>query len=426
MTTCKTAWHIVRANLPLLLSYLLGLCFISGMTGMGVASLSDTTSITEYTPPSASVAIIDRDDASGHLTGTAIHSYLEESSTIVQVDDTTDAIQDALTSGYANLIVIIPQGFTDSLVPSSHGDKGNTQTDPKIQFASNDDVSAPSAATTLLETQIGGFLGSVRTALDSGLCKTPSEAFDAVSDAARENDMRSITVQKGSEDGDPSDASATSTSALVFLGTMASMLYSLILTIALGVSIVIAAFQKPATMRRLRASAAPSRRIALGVLAVCCGIGVVAWLCCFLIALAFSAGAGGGLSTISPRSLALSAISTLAFSLMTVCFGFFLGQFSMSSSAVNGIINTVGLASTFLSGAWLPQWIMPANVAAIAKLLPGWWFVAALYDAFGGQGVAENAPRISAWMSSTGLIVLFAAMFVCLGLAVNHLHRNRV
>ncbi|MFR0558555.1 ABC-2 family transporter protein [Pseudoscardovia radai] len=439
MKTCKTAWRILRANLPLLLGCLLGLCLIAGMLAMNVSQSYEDTSVTEYMPPRASVAIIDRDSVSGHSAGTAIRSYLEQSATIVKVEDTTDDIQDALTSGYADLVVIVPQGYADDFLAASRNgaaQAGATQNSamPAIQFASNDDVSAPSAATTLLETQISGFVGSARTALASGVCDTTDDAFATVLDASHDNATPAITVQSADGNGTASDAnddnasrssSATSASSLVFLGATTSMIYSLILTIAFGVTFVITAFQTPATMRRLRASAAPAHRIALGVLAVCCGIGIVAWLCCLLIALAFSASADGGLAAINPASLAMAVVSMLTFALMTVCFGFLLGQFGISAPAANGIINTVGLASAFLSGAWLPQWLMPAGVTAVAKLLPGWWYVAAIYDSFGGQGVMDDAPRVSSWASSTALLLLYSAVFICVGLAVNRLRVKR-
>lgn len=274
MKTCKTAWRILRANLPLLLGYLLGLCLIAGMLAMNVSQSYEDTSVTEYMPPRASVAIIDRDSVSGHSAGTAIRSYLEQSATIVKVEDTTDDIQDALTSGYADLVVIVPQGYADDFLAASRNgaaQAGATQNSamPAIQFASNDDVSAPSAATTLLETQISGFVGSARTALASGVCDTTDDAFATVLDASHDNATPAITVQSADGNGTASDAnddnasrssSAASASSLVFLGATTSMIYSLILTIAFGVP-----SSSPRSRRRPRCAVcapAPRQRIA--------------------------------------------------------------------------------------------------------------------------------------------------------------------
>ena len=121
-----------------------------------------------------------------------------------------------------------------------------------------------------------------------------------------------------------------------------------------------------------------------------------------------------------------SLIGTFVFSLTVSALGFLIGQCRVSTAAMNGIVNTVTLASAFLSGAWLPQWLMPSSLQAFARLLPGWWYVNGVYDAFGGQGSAmTGTPDMSRWAVSTGLMALFALAFIVAGMAVSRFAARR-
>ena len=205
------------------------------------------------------------------------------------------------------------------------------------------------------------------------------------------------------------------------------MLYPLMLSIAFIVIVIINAFNQLTTMRRVSVSATPSRSIWMQVLLVCCLASILIWLCCTAVTLICASTCQGGITGIGRCPLLLTLCGTFVSSLMVASLGFFIGQFRMSSAAMNGIVNTVALASAFLSGAWLPQWLMPASLRTFARLLPGWWYVGGVYDAFGGQGAAmSGVPDMGRWAGSTGLMALYAIAFIAARLVVSRFVSRRM
>ena len=121
MNTCKVAWLVLRANIFQLLVYLLATVVMAALLGIGIGDNAGSDDQTNtYDPPTTTLAIIDRDSAGAHATGTALRSYLSATADIVEVTDDTQAIQDAIATQYVNLIVIVPQGYVDSFTRAAH------------------------------------------------------------------------------------------------------------------------------------------------------------------------------------------------------------------------------------------------------------------------------------------------------------------
>lgn len=422
MNTCKAAWLVLRANIFQLLVYLLATVVMAALLGIGVgenAGSGDQTNT--YDPPTATLAIIDRDSAGAHATGAALRSYLSATADIVEVTDDTQAIQDAIATQYVNLIVIVPQGYADSFTRAAHD--GGTLPSLGLAGASGSE-STDSASVQMLTLNINGFLGSLRSVMLADDTANLSQAAAKVVNASADNGIASHTSIRVEQ------ASGTTptlpASARVCASTFAIMLYPLMLSIAFIVIVIINAFNQPTTMRRVSVSATPGRSIWTQVLLVCCLASILIWLCCTAVTLICASTCQGGITGIGTRPLLLTLCGTFVFSLMVASLGFFIGQLRMSSAAMNGIVNTVALASAFLSGAWLPQWLMPASLRTFARLLPGWWYVGGVYDAFGGQGAAmSGVPDMGRWAGSTGLMALYAIAFIAAGFVVSRFVSRR-
>ena len=426
MTTCKAAWLVLRANMFQLLIYLLATGVMAAMLGIGIGLASDGDDQTSaYGPPTASLAIIDRDSAGGHATGAALRSYLSSSADIVDIEDTTQAIQDAIATDYVDVIVIVPQGYTASFTKAART-QGALPT-LSLAGSGNGTDSTGSTAARMLTIQINGFLGSLKSAMLAGQDASLAQAAATVAKARAESGQSvQVAAAAPSHAHGSSAAGSLTPSGRVFAATLATMLYPLMLNIAFIVIVIITAFNKPTTMRRVGVSAESGHAIWAQVLLVCCGASAVVWLCCIGVVIACSAVCQGGLAGIGWRPLLFSLIGTFVFSLTVSALGFLIGQCRVSTAAMNGIVNTVTLASAFLSGAWLPQWLMSSSLQAFARLLPGWWYVDGVYDAFGGQGSAmTGTPDIGRWAAATGLMALFALAFIAVGLAVSRFAARR-
>lgn len=457
MTTCKTAWLVLRANLGQLLAYLIGLSMLAGLLAMGVSMDSSNTDAQSFDPPRSTLAIIDRDSNGEHRFGTALRSYLTGSADIVDMQDSEMAIDDAMATQQVDVIIIVPQGYAQDFVSAarSSGDMpaleyvgtgngedstenggetetGNTGSTSSAGSAGSTDsaASSQSAASSLETMRISGFLDSMRMALAMDTSADLDSAFDAIAQQSGTDKSRSATVSVYTPAGQREQAAAAEANAegsapsRVLRGSAAAMIYAITLAVSLATIIVMTAFNDPRAVERIAVSAAKPRRVRLQLLLVCSAIGVAMWLCCLAMALGFAAARGGGLASINRASMTLTAVTMLVLCLVSVAFGFFVGEFRVSSAATNGVVNTVGLASAFLSGAWLPQWLMQGSVAAIAKCLPGWWYVDALNQAFGGGSSAIAAPHVAGWAASTALMAAFGILFVLAGLLVGRIKKR--
>ena len=97
----------------------------------------------------------------------------------------------------------------------------------------------------------------------------------------------------------------------------------------------------------------------------------------------------------------------------------------MSEEAANGFTNVFSLVVAFTGGAWFPASMMPEAMLVLGHLLPGWWYGDALDAALGLGEYAASGPDVGAWVSSTGLVLMYALAFTCLGLAVGAIHARR-
>ena len=135
--------------------------------------------------------------------------------------------------------------------------------------------------------------------------------------------------------------------------------------------------------------------------------------------------AGVPFGGLTPVNVGLSFISLFVYTLMAVACGFLLGSVGCSEMAVNAFANVFGLLCMFTSGMAFPVDMMPEPMIMIGKLLPGWWLCVSIDDVFGLGTASVTGVDYGAWASSIGLVALFGAAFVCLGLALGRIRRMR-
>lgn len=409
MTTFKAALRVLVTHRKLIVIYLL----IISLVGLGVSygvvqalrsSLENTD--TAFIANKPAVAVVDRDADGAHEVGRALEEYFDTHAEVKDVTDTESGIQDALMSSYVNAIIIVPQGYANALQEAvRQGD----------DISELDIAGTQSAAFATVNMQVEGFLGSVHSALiadpDTGIVS----ALQTVVDHSKAS---TVSVVKTKKEETPFNAS--STAMVVVLNAMS---YSIMVVMTLAITLVMSGFAQ--LERRRRVLTAPISPRGLGVqLWLACGVfAIVVWLWCTALSVGLTASVGEGLSALPLDSVAMALTSLMVLTICCMSFGFMLSQFGVSNKASDTIANTFGMASAFLSGAWLPQYMLPQGVALIAKLLPGWWYVSSIYRAFGGdaEGNFVSHPYTSQWASSVGLLALFAIGFLCVGLAVGRL-----
>lgn len=67
--------------------------------------------------------------------------------------------------------------------------------------------------------------------------------------------------------------------------------------------------------------------------------------------------------------------NSFVFCICALCIAFLIANIISDKNAINGIVNVVGLGSSFLCGAFVPIEFLPDTVLKIAHILPSYWFI---------------------------------------------------
>ena len=416
MNTCRTALRILKSRKMYLVIYLglIGIMMfaISWQIMRGSAMSGDAV----FRPDTARVAVIDRDgDADG--VSSALRSYLALDGEMVDVEDDSEALQQAVASNYVDLIAIVPHGFASDY--QKYLDD-SSESQPTVETV----VSYTSGAGSLSQLEVNEFLSLTRTAYlgQAGMRQSLGTAMRTVLETA-ETDAKSskIAVVQSPSDGDGNVTPAAS----AFAGTIKTGLYPLLLVMPICTFLVVGAFNDGEIRRRLYSS--PARLTSMGMqeLLTCAAFGLVVCVGYTVATLTLLAMAGVSFDGLTPANVGLAFVSLFAHTLMSVACGFMLGSVGCSEMAVNAFANVFGLLCMFTSGMAFPVDMMPEPMIMIGKLLPGWWLCASIDDVFGLGTASVTGVDYGAWASSIGLVVLFGVAFVCLGLALGRIRRMR-
>lgn len=438
MNTCKATLRVLFAHRVYLMIYLvfIGILMMSISWAMLTSASGSMSAVFESTK--TRVAIIDRDSDRGDI-ATSMRAYLRDSSELVDLDDTSETLQQAVASNWVDLIVIIPDGFADDYVAAAADGDNPPNVDTVTSYASG--------SGSMARMNVGGFLSLTRTALIGAQTRVDQAAlagmmnatggaagFDGASldqdmlDSLPEGqvdkpDIKDLSqaAKMAAESASDTDvnhqiavvdtpteesASAADTAVSGFGGTMKTALYPLSLAMTICGSMILGAFTTGEVRRRLTAS--PRRMVLMGLQR--------------LLTL-------GGFA-LDPLHLSVGGVlmtfgATCVYALMTVACGFMLSEFGLSEEAANGFANIFGLLIMFTSGVALPIDMMPGVMVTIAKFLPGWWYCTAIDNALGFGTAAETGISVAGWSGSLGLVALFGVMFICIGLAAGRFRRSR-
>lgn len=466
MNTCKVTLRVLFAHRVYLLIYLVLMGIMMLSISWSMLSGASESAATTFEPAKMRVAVIDRDTDRGDI-ASSMRTYLSDSSELVNVDDTSETLQQAVASNWVDLIVIIPDGFADDFIAAA----ANGENPPSVDTV----TSYTSGAGSMARMNVNGFLALTRTALigshttvdNAALAAMAGAVNEGLSDGSAEDYMGGFgafsnqdmldmlpagQVEKPSVD-DLSEASksaaasasdmdvnhkvavvdtaskdavsASDTAASGFGNTMKTALYPLFLAMTVCGSMILGTFTTGEVRRRLTAS--PQRISLMGFQRLLTLSGFALVVCVGYLALAFGLMVAAGLDplTLSAGGALMTFCATCVYALMTVACGFMLSEFGLSEVAANGFANIFGLLIMFTSGVALPIDMMPAVMVTMAKFLPGWWYCRAIDNALGFGTAAENGVSIAGWAGSLGLVALFGVAFICIGLASGRFRRSR-
>ncbi|MEE0654332.1 MAG: ABC transporter permease [Bifidobacterium criceti] len=419
MHTFKTTLKILLAQKLMILIYVVWLCLMMfGLSWSLITELAKSDNSVAYESANADVAVVNRDAHGGELTD-AMRAFLAKDCNLVDVGTTGEDLQTAAASNYADLIVIIPDGYTQRLADTL----ATGRTEPKLDVV----VSFTGAYGSLAKLQVDDFLRLTRIEAlaqhtQTGEAVTPASLDTAAGTVAKTLDASTEAYPDISVADDPHAATDKQKSArTAYVTTAKRGGYPLLVAMLVCTALAMNSFSESNVRRRLYASPQRTGAMVLQEFAACALFGTVISLLYWVVSVVLPMAAGLPVSGIPLPTLLYSGASLAIYALVGVACGFMLSMLSANAVAVNAVANVFGLLVMFTSGMAFPIDMMPNVMIIIGKLLPGWWFCQSI-DAVNG---VDGHIDVDAWLADNGLVLLFGVAFICLGLAFSKIRRAR-
>ena len=194
MNICKRALTIALRH-PLYLIIYIGFLSSMGVVLMGEVGGSGAREATEV--PRARIALVDRD---GSAVAQSLEEMLFQTDELITVADEPLALQDALATGKADAVLVIPAGFGDALM-----DAARTGGDlPELEAATGGDILVKNVTPKHLESITAKLMEMGVTVIE----------YDDAVRVRRDTPLRKCNVKTMPHPGFPTDMQPQMTTAL--------------------------------------------------------------------------------------------------------------------------------------------------------------------------------------------------------------------
>lgn len=391
MQVFKSALAIVFRNPTLLLVYTVALSFMGIAIAWGTVSVSPTGD--SYQRESAQIAVIDRD---GSEISHSIAAFLSENNELVEVEDESIALQDAVARGKVSYVLIIPEGFgTDFL----HAVEADTE-EPRMESA----YSYYSAEGAVVDTELAGFITALKGHLASlGPSEVPKAITAALATASEKAQAKLV------------DTNQTVSESERFTFYLKFDIYVFFAAIVACLGTLLSTLNRTDVRRRNLISPLSSTSIGLQTALACLVVTAIVWAWIMLLGCVVFP---ESVAAIGMQGLAFMALISFCFALICLAVAFLIGQLGLSSMAANAIGNICGLVVSFLGGSWIPLDIAGEGVRTVAHFLPGYWYTDALSQA---SQMGSSTAAIGPIMGDLGILALYAIAIFCVGMVIGRM-----
>jgi ABC-2 type transport system permease protein len=194
--------------------------------------------------------------------------------------------------------------------------------------------------------------------------------------------------------------------ATYLLATMGG--YGIIGVALFGFGVGVATERGQGWLEVKRASPMPIPAYFVGRVAMCMLFSFIVFLTLFTLGVSF-----GGVRLASTQAMGL--VATLVFGSIPFCaFGLVIGYFTKPNSAPS-VVNMLYLPLSFLSGLWMPIWILPSFLQKLALALPPYHLGQLALHMVGVQSRGDIQTHIN---------VLIGFTLICLGVAMLGFRRD--
>lgn len=341
MQVFKVYFKVVKKNMPQMMIFLfifIGLSIAFVNVGVGKAQ-------TEFSNTKPDIAIFS--DEGETLIVKGLRDYLGKAATIINIKNDENSRRDALFFRKVTYILQIPSGFSDNLLKG--GDGGLIQKTVPDSYDS-----------FYIDQLINKYCKAVQVYSKFADTYSQTEILKMVdTDLAKGVDVTLKGVQKSES---PSDNS------IYFFNYFA---YSLFAIIMLGVSSFMITFQDMDLRRRNNSSPLSLRSMNFQLVLGNIVFAMAVWFLLYGLSFVLY-----GQNMVNTNAI-YYAINTIVYTIVCVSISFLVGNVTSSRGAQAAIVNVLALGLSFISGVFVPQFLLGETVLNIAKFTPTYWYIRA-------------------------------------------------
>ena len=342
MPVFKAYFTVIRKAIPSLIVYFMLFVMMATIFTRMVGSSSSPTS---FTPDKNDISI---QSAETSVLIDGLTAYLSQSANIIPIDSGKDSLEDALFFGRVDDVLHIPAGFTAQLMSG--------ESVMQIERASN----ALSGSSVNIDMCISRYLELARLYVLNEPGITQTALVDRVAkDLTAQAQVDVLSSDAQVKAGDITD-------------TFRYMAYSIIAILIMGITSIMLAFNQPELARRNQCAPMSPSKMNLQLFAGNLTFTVAVWAVLGLITYFLS-----GQPDFGPNLLLLY-LNTLVFSITALAIAFLAGKFIKRQIAQAAVANVVSLGMSFISGIFVPQFLLGDTVLTIASFTPSYWYIKAV------------------------------------------------
>lgn len=363
--------QIVRRNMGMLIMYIA--IFIGVTMGIQRAVMSQMEE--SFGAVKVPVAVIDRE---GGLLGDTLKAYMEKEQTLVEIEDTEQAMQEELYYRNVQYIIVVPEDAGEKL---KKGEK-------VLQVIKLPD----SSSAYFLDAKLENFLREIRICQAGGFsfeeaCKRAAD----LSDVKGEVNLIDLNGNNGQREG--------------YNYFFAYMPYGFLGGLIMCISLVILEFKKKEIRRRMACSCVPLWKQNAAAVAGCLVVGLATWLVVMVIQAAIYQG-----GIFRSGHCLYYILNSLCCMLTALSLAYFSGTFTSSPGAVNGINNVLSLGLCFLGGVFVPLEMFGNKIEKVAQFLPTYWYTR-INEILGNYGELSAELKHTVYMGVLIQLLFAAAVF---------------
>lgn len=368
MTVFKTVFKIVKKYKFIIILYTVLLITFAGI------NMQTSDNSTNFVASKPDIYIINEDEEIG-ITKSLVE-YMRKNNNIIEAPNDKEDISDALFYRDVNYIIYIPENYNKDFF-----DKKN----PEIKVESTGDYNA-----SLAEMMLSRFLEISNTYLNS------LENKDEIIANINETLEKEINVDVMSK----LDTYGLSRATFYYNFLNYSILAGLVYVIC----IILSSFREENIRKRTIVSSMDYKKYNINLLIANSFLAIILWSLYVILSFILI-----GNIMFSYHGLIL-IINSFIFTICALTIAFLIGNLVNNKNAINGIVNVIGLGTSFLCGAFVPVEWLPDTILKIAHILPSYWYIRT-------NELVKTLEKIDFYalknvFINMGIILLFSISFV--------------